>query len=212
MISSTLDIDNKLYVDTNTAEGFVRTQSSPQPPEYQCPEIDQSKRQVLVVNMGSVRSFIYPTVHEYYYMNQVKALEDKGNQMHQIWYFSLNDVGRRQGFPVANRTHIQHLQRIYDVPVLEFYNTTIPNPPTNFERNPYNRNCTTMGTTENLFSGYAQAYHMQNAFKLAMEYAQQCNVEWKYFIRTRPDYICTSPLTLDFSQHQSYKSAYWNYH
>lgn len=51
-----------------------------------CPIIDPNKTQVLLLNVGSVRSFTYPTIHEYYYRNQVQSLEKSSNaQVHQIW-------------------------------------------------------------------------------------------------------------------------------
>ena len=58
----------------------------PEGTQWKCPTVDPSKTRIILLVVGSVRSFIYPTMHEYYYRNQVKILESYSNaQVHQIW-------------------------------------------------------------------------------------------------------------------------------
>ena len=57
-----------------------------------CPTINAAKRQILLLNVGTVRSFIYSTAQKYYYSNQINDIQYTSNaQIHQIWYFSLSD-------------------------------------------------------------------------------------------------------------------------
>ena len=174
-----------------------------------CPTINAAKRQILLLNVGTMRSFIYPTAQEYYYSNQINDIQNTSNaQIHQIWYFSLGDnslIGKNAAnvdFPPVNMTDLQYLKKKYDVPVLEIYNSSKPFPPHFYERE----------DMYNFFkrtpSGFMQAYRVQLAFEIALEYANTCGVDWTYLIRTRPDYICTSPVQLDLSQYDEFESRY----
>ena len=87
---------------------------------------------------------------------------------------------------------------MYDVPVLEMYESTLTG---DFdESNPYGRNCTGVRTNP---AGYAQTILTQSAFQIAMKYADDCNINWTHIVRTRPDYICTSPLPWNTTQYES---------
>ena len=98
-------------------------------------------------------------------------------------------------------TDLQYLQEKYDVPVLEVYNSSKPFPPYFYERlDMWNRGHTS--------SGFMQSYRVQLAFEIALEYANTCGVDWTYFIRTRPDYICASPLQLNLSQYDGLDKRY----
>mmetsp|Transcript_36925 Transcript_36925/g.66416 ORF Transcript_36925/g.66416 Transcript_36925/m.66416 type:complete len:370 (+) Transcript_36925:227-1336(+) len=184
-----------------------------------CPTIDPTKRQILLLNVGSVRSFMYPTAQRFYYSNQFETIQNNSNaQVHQIWYFSLHDAmkeqedtrkgpaHRKKQFPVTNLTHLQYLQNLYNVPVLELYNSSATYQAiSNYS---LNRKCSeTHGSGLHFFKRsphiYAQARAIQSAFDVALKYATACKVEWSYLIRTRPDYICTSPLGLNLSQYLS---------
>ena len=98
-------------------------------------------------------------------------------------------------------TDLQYLQEKYDVPVLEVYNSSKPFPPYFYERlDMWNRGHTS--------SGFMQSYRVQLAFEIALEYANTCGVDCTYLIRTRPDYICASPLQLNLSQYDGLDKRY----
>ncbi len=172
------DFDNFIKADED--EDLPKEEDKNQ---WQCPTVDPSKTQIILLVVGTVRSFIYPTMHEYYYQNQVKILESSNAQVHQIWYFSLSEVTKKI-FPPANVTHLQHLQSLYNASVLTLYDATNLTLPEEFEQNPYHRNCSGVHF-HNIASQYAQSYHLQSAFKVAMEYAKSCNVDWSFVIRSR---------------------------
>ena len=166
-----------------------------------CTSIDSTKKQVLLLNVGSVRSFMHPTIHEYYYFHQVEAIQNNSNvQVHQIWYISLDDASSKklQEYPIVNLTALQRLQQLYNVAVLETYDAKTMAFPEAFSKNdPYNRKCPGPIKFNLAAASYALAYHLQSAYQIAMMYTEHCNVDWQYLIRTRPDYACTEAITLD---------------
>ena len=95
---------------------------------------------------------------------------------------------------------LQHLQQHYGVPVLELYNASISYPE-DFEVNPFNRNCTDFKLHRQGHTIYAQAYHLQSAFQLVTSYASECNVDWSYLIKSRPDIICTRPVMWNLTEY-----------
>mmetsp|Transcript_32070 Transcript_32070/g.54724 ORF Transcript_32070/g.54724 Transcript_32070/m.54724 type:complete len:359 (-) Transcript_32070:675-1751(-) len=166
----------------------------------ECPSIDPNKTQVLLLVIGSVRSFSYYSIHSNYYTNVVSSLKNQNVQVHQIWYFSLDDISswdnRMKGvpkFPPSNLTQLQQLQRLYTANVLAFYKSSISYP-NDLNTNPFNRSCT--GFKMDKPRGiYAQAYHLQEAYRVAMNYVDKCEVSnWSYLVKTRPDWTCLEPI------------------
>ena len=210
---SKLKSPDVVTVETKTAQSAQPRVSFRERP---CPTIDTTKRQILLLNVGSVRSFIYPTTHQYYHKHQIEAIQNTSNaQIHQIWYFSLSDstlhnkhaTHAEVDFPTVNMTELRDMQLNYDAfAVFELYNSSEPIPK-HYQ----------MMIKQLLPSAFIQAYRIQLAFETALEYANTCGVEWTHLIRTRPDYICTSPVQLDLSQYDELESRYiihdnsWNF-
>lgn len=177
----------------------------------QCQVIDPTKMQIILLNMGTVRSFLDKLVHEQYYRNEVRSIEIRSNvQIHQLWYFASDDdeinsetvqPKTESGYPQADLERLRELQNRYGAPVMEFYPAAVPFPPYT-DSNPYQRNCSSV-THHSMFgtspkSGYAQNYHLQNAFQLVQEYVEKCDVNYEYLIRTRPDLVCSTPAPFHF--------------
>ena len=81
---------------------------------------------------------------------------------------------------------MKKLQQLYNVPVLKMYDSSsIDYPKEMSQENPFNRNCSGVTFDFSVYSAYAQAYRLQTAYELAMDYARHCNIDWTYIVRTR---------------------------
>lgn len=179
----------------------------------QCQAIDRSKTQIILLVMGTVRSFMNPVAYENYYRNQVRSIEIRSNaQIHQLWYFASDDVDITSeskpktdpGYPTADLQHLRQIQKRYGAPVMEFYPAAVSFPE-NFDANPYNRNCPAVSNDSmkgmSPKSGYAKNTNLQNGFQLVQDYASKCNVKnYDYFMRTRPDIVCSTPAVIHFAK------------
>ncbi len=185
---------------------------SPEYPYTECPSIDPDKDQILLVVVGSLRSLIFPSNQDLYFRNIVQSLQNNSNaQIHQIWYFSLGDasswgdVKQSSPFPKATMSDLQLMQAHNNVPLLEVYNASqLVYPDFVFSHN--YRNCT--GTDMHLPDGvYAQTYHLQSAINLALTYSDKCRVNWKYLVKSRPDWVCDLPLPLNLRLYDNHTEA-----